>query len=72
MATNPPPRSGSVGYRFEEAVELIEMEMRHAIGYVNDAVIPQVRAESITALRGVADRLHGLANRLDQAKGKCG
>jgi hypothetical protein len=72
MATNPPPRPGSVGDRIEEAVELIEMEVRHAIGYVNDAVIPQVRAESVTALRGIADRLHELADRFDQAKGKRG
>jgi hypothetical protein len=70
MATSPTLRPGGVGDRIEDAVEWIEMEVRHAIGYVNDAVVPQVRAESITALRGVADRLHGLANRLDQSKGK--
>ena len=37
---------GGVGRRIEEAIELIEMELRHAAAYVNDAVIPQVRAES--------------------------
>jgi hypothetical protein len=50
-------------------VELIEMELRHAIAYVNDAVIPQVRSESISAMRKVADKLHDLANRAEQSKG---
>ena len=40
--------SGGVGQRIDEAMELIEMELRHAIAYVNDAVIPQVRRESIS------------------------
>jgi len=58
-----------VGQRIEEAVERIEMELRHAIGYVNDAVIPQVRSESITAMRKVAEKLKELADRMDQPKG---
>jgi hypothetical protein len=73
MSTNPPPPDrgpgsspGSAGARIEEAVELIEMEMRHAIAYVNDAVIPQVRAESIMALRTVADKLRELADRFER------
>ena len=69
MSTVPPPGPGGVGRRIEEAVELIEMEVRHAIAYVNEAVIPQVRAESITALRTVADTLRDLADRIDQPKG---
>jgi hypothetical protein len=47
-------------------MELIEMELRHAIGYVNDAVIPQVRRESISAMRSVAETLRNLADRFDQ------
>ena len=58
-----------MGQRIEEAVERIEMELRHAIGYVNDAVIPQVRSESITAMRKVAEKLKELADRMDQPKG---
>jgi hypothetical protein len=46
-------------------MELIEMELRHAIGYVNDAVIPQVRSESITAMRKVSDTLRNLADRME-------
>ena len=65
----PPPGPGSVGERIEEAVELIEMELRHAIAYVNQAVVPQVRKESISALRTVAGKLRDLADRFEQSKG---
>jgi hypothetical protein len=68
MSTYPPYGSGpgGLGQRIEEAIELIEMELRHAAAYVNDAVIPQVRTESIVALRTVADSLRKFADRLDQ------
>jgi hypothetical protein len=56
----------TVGQRIDEAIELIEMELRHAITYVNDAVIPQVRRESITAMRMTADTLRELADRFDR------
>ena len=62
----PPPPPGGVGHRLEEMIELIEMELRHAAAYVNDAVIPQVRAESITAMRKVSDSLRNLADRMEQ------
>ncbi len=65
----PPPPPGGVGQRIEEAMELIEMELRHAIAYVNDAVIPLVRGESIVAMRKVADTLRNLADRMDQPRG---
>lgn len=69
MSTNPPPGAGgNVGKRIEEAVELIEMELRHAIAYVNDAVVPQVRRESISAMRSVADTLRSLADRMDRSQ----
>jgi hypothetical protein len=68
MSTYPPYGSGpgGLGQRIEEAIELIEMELRHAAAYVNDAVIPQVRTESIADLRTVADSLRKFADRLDQ------
>ncbi len=74
MGSTPPPPPGpfgpgGVGHRLEEAIELIEMELKHAVAYVNDAVIPQVRAESITAMRKVSDTLRNLADRMDQSKG---
>jgi len=66
MSTYPPPGPGGVGRRIEEAIELIEVEMRHAAAYVNDNVVPQVRKESITALRSLSESLRTLADRLDQ------
>ena len=66
MASYPPPGPGGVGRRIEEAVELIEMELKHAVAYVNDAIVPQVRAESITALRSISETLRNLADKLDR------
>ncbi|HUY93960.1 MAG TPA: hypothetical protein VMU71_01635 [Terracidiphilus sp.] len=58
-----------MGSRIEEAIELIEMELRHTIAYVNDAVIPQVRRESIAAMRTLSDRLRNLADRFERSGG---
>jgi hypothetical protein len=68
MSTNNTPNWGGpgIGQRIDEAVELIEMELRHAIAYVNDAVIPQVRRESIQGLRAAADTLRTLADQFEQ------
>jgi hypothetical protein len=68
----PGPGYGGVGQRIEEAIELIEMELRHAIAYVNDAVIPQVRRESIGAMRAAADTLRNLADRFEQRSNQAG
>ena len=62
MSSYPPPGPGR---RIEEAMERIETELRQAIAYVNDAVVPQVRRESISAMRTMADTLHRLADRID-------
>ncbi|HUV70478.1 MAG TPA: hypothetical protein VMW15_12495 [Terracidiphilus sp.] len=74
MGAYPPggPGAGGVGRRIEEAMELIEMELRHAIAYVNDAVVPQVRKESISAMRTVAETLRNLADKIEQAPGRGG
>jgi hypothetical protein len=61
---------GSVGYRIDEAIDRIQLELRHATAYVNTAVIPQVRSESISALRTVADSLHKFADHLDSKANK--
>lgn len=66
VSTYPPPGPGGVGRRIEEAIELIEMELRHAIGYVNDAVVPQVRSESISAMRKLSETLRNLADKMEQ------
>ncbi len=67
MSTYPPPGGPSVGRRFEEALELIELELQHAIAYVNDAVVPEIRRESIAALRAMSDRLRNLADRFERS-----
>jgi hypothetical protein len=43
------------------------MELRHTIAFVNSAVVPQVRRESISALRNVADTLQNLADRFEKS-----
>jgi hypothetical protein len=77
MSTSQPPGgapgqdpnrgSSSFGRRIEEAVGLIEVELRLAIAYMNDAVVPQVRRESITAMRNLSDTLKKLADRFEAA-----
>ena len=71
MSSYPPPGQGAggVGRRIEEAVELIEMELRHTIAYINDAVIPQVRSESVSAMRTIADKLREMADRFENSRG---
>jgi hypothetical protein len=68
MSTNNTPNAGgpTIGQRLDEAIELIQMELRHAVAYVNDAVIPQVRRESIQGLRTAAETLRNLADRFEQ------
>lgn len=67
MSTTPPPRPfGGLGQRIEEAMEVIEMELKHVVRYVNDQVVPEVRKESISAMRGAADRLREMADRFEQ------
>jgi hypothetical protein len=63
MSAYPPP--GGFGRSIEEAMERIEAELRQAVAYLNDAVVPQVRRESISAMRTVADTLRSLADRFE-------
>jgi len=72
MNSYPPPGSGAggVGRRIEDAVELIEMELRHTIAFVNSAVVPQVRRESISALRNMSETLRNLADRFEKSAGQ--
>jgi hypothetical protein len=67
MSENPSP-GPTVGQRLDETIARIETELRHAVNYVNDDVLPQVRKESISALRTAADSLHTLANRIDASR----
>lgn len=63
MSAYPPP--GGFGRSIEEAMERIQAELRQAAAYVNDAVVPQVRRESISAMRSMADTLRALADRFE-------
>jgi hypothetical protein len=69
MGSYPPPGRGASdpNRRIEEAIERIEAELRFAIDYVNDAIVPQVRREAIAAMRTAAGKLRELADRLDAA-----
>lgn len=68
MSPDPPPNWGgpSFGERIDEAIERIQMELRHAADYVNDAVIPQVRRESVQGLRAASEALRALADRFER------
>jgi hypothetical protein len=68
MATYPPP-GPEFGSRLDEALRRIETELRHAVDFMNDAVVPKVRKESITAMRNLAETLRGLADRLETGTG---
>lgn len=69
MNSTPPPgnpATGGAGRRIEEAVERIELEVRQAIAYVNDAVVPEVRRESISAMRRLSEGLRNLADKVEK------
>jgi hypothetical protein len=74
MSTNTPPNWGgsSIGQRLDEALERIQLELRQAAAYVNDAVIPQVRRESIQGLRTASDALRNLADRFERQSNASG
>ena len=64
-----PPQGPGLGEQFEDIVARIQFEVKHAAQYVNDAVVPQVRSESIGALRSLGETLKNLADRMDKAGG---
>lgn len=66
MSTHPPPSPDGVARAIEEAIERIQAELRQAIAYVNDAIVPQVRRESVSAMRATAEALSGFADRIER------
>jgi hypothetical protein len=50
-----------------EATSNLERELDEAIRYLNDEVVPSVRQHSTKALRVAAEKLHKLANLMDDA-----
>ena len=54
--------------RIHEAGERIEEELRRAVRYIDDEVVPEVRRNSSVALRTAAERLKKLAERMDDER----
>jgi len=51
-----------------EAAERLEKDSADLIDYLNREVVPAVRDHSSKALRVAAEKLHSLANYIDQTK----
>ncbi len=51
-----------------EAGDRIEEEVRRAVKYLDDEVVPEVRRNGSSALRTVADKLRQLAEHLDDER----
>jgi hypothetical protein len=47
----------------------VEEELKKLIDYLNDQVVPQLRQGSSDGLRAAAERLHKLAEQLDDRHG---
>ena len=58
--------SARVNKTVGETTERLEKEAAEFIKYLNDEVVPAVRQHSTKAIRTAADRLHDLANYMEQ------
>lgn len=56
--------------RIDDAAKRLEHESDRVIAYLNDEVVPAVRQGSSKALRVAADKLHQLAEYMDQHRSK--
>jgi hypothetical protein len=56
----------TVDEKLRDAAQKVETEVKRAIAYLNDEVVPQVRAQSSVGLREAAEQLRKLADNLDQ------
>jgi hypothetical protein len=50
--------------RVEQIIDRVEMELAHAVSYVDSVVVPEVRREAGSAARMLAGHLERLAERL--------
>lgn len=64
MGTYPPPGRG-FSQHLEELFQQLDVEVRNAVTYVNDSIVPQVRRDSISAMRTLSEKLRTLADHLD-------
>jgi hypothetical protein len=60
--------SQRVSQTVNEAAEKLEKESAEFIAYLNSEVVPAVREQSTKALRIAAEKLHQLADYMDEAK----
>jgi hypothetical protein len=60
--------SARVNKTVSDAAERLEKDSSDLIAYLNNEVVPAVRAQSSKALRVAAERLHQLANFMDENK----
>jgi hypothetical protein len=58
-----------VDEHFNQVKPRVEEELKKLIDYLNDQVVPQLRQGSSDGLRAAADRLHKLAEQLDERRG---
>jgi hypothetical protein len=56
----------TVDEKLRDAAQKVESEVKRAITYLNDEVVPQVRAQSSIGLREAAEQLRKLADQLDR------
>jgi hypothetical protein len=59
-----------VDERFNQVKPRVEEELKKLIDYLNDQVVPQLRQGSSDGLRAAADRLHKIAEQLDDRQGR--
>jgi hypothetical protein len=51
--------------QLREAAAHLETDLKNAVKYINDDVVPEVRRNGSEALRAAAAELHRLAQRMD-------
>ena len=60
----------SIEDQLRDAGDRVEDEVRRAVKYLDEEVVPQVRRNGSSALRTVADKLRQMAEHLDDERRK--
>jgi hypothetical protein len=53
--------------KLREAAGFVEEDLKRAVTYINDEVVPEVRRNGSSALKAAATELARLAKRMDEA-----
>lgn len=68
-----PGRTGrTLEEKLNQAVPRVEEEVKRVIAYLNDQIVPEVRANSSKALRIASERLAKLAERMERGNPNTG